>query len=97
MASPSGAPSDASKRILIVAELDGFANGQKPVEIQRYLRSRGHHVEIANAYYLGRASDDRNSRLRKLPSLRPREFLLYLIQLASLVFTRRWKGGRCDS
>lgn len=89
-----GSPNGAAKRVLIVAELDGFANGQKPVEIARFLRSRGHHVDIANAYYLGRASDDRDSKLRKLPSPRPRELLLYLVQLASLVLTRRWKFGR---
>ena len=82
------------KRILIACELDGYANGQKPVEIERFLRSRGHDVRMANALFLGRASDKPGSLLRKLPSLRPRRFVLYLLELASLLFTRRWKFGR---
>jgi hypothetical protein len=82
------------KRILIACELDGYANGQKPVEIERFLRSRGHDVRMANALFLGRASDKPGSPLRKLPSLRPRRFVLYLLELASLLFTRRWKFGR---
>ena len=86
--------SEDLKRILIVCEVDGYANGQKPVEIERFLRSRGHEVRMANAYYLGRASDDPGSVLRKLPAPDPKRFALYLVQLASLLFTRRWKLGR---
>ncbi len=87
-------PSRDPKRVLIVCELDGYANGQKPVEIERFLRARGHEVQMANAFYLARASDDASSVLRKLPHPAPRRFALYLVQLASLLFTRRWKFGR---
>ena len=59
---PAVRPGDAGKRVLIVGELDGYANGQKPVEIEQYLRRRGHDVRMANAYYLGRA------RTRRAPS-----------------------------
>jgi hypothetical protein len=82
------------KRVLIVCELDGYANGQKPIEIERFLRSRGHDVQMANALYLGRASSKPASVLRKLPYPAPRKLALYLVQLASLLFTRRWKFGR---
>jgi glycosyltransferase involved in cell wall biosynthesis len=85
---------EGPKRVLIVCELDGYANGQKPVEIERFLRSRGHDVRMANALLLGRASDKPGSLLRKLPALGLRRFVLYLVQLASLLFTRRWKFGR---
>jgi hypothetical protein len=85
---------DESKRVLIVCELDGYANGQKPVEIARVLRSRGHEVDMANAYSLSRASEKRGSILRKLPHPSPRKLALYVVQLASLLFTRRWKWGR---
>jgi hypothetical protein len=85
---------EGPKRILIVCELDGYANGQKPVEIRRFLRSRGHEVQMANALYLGRASRKSSSPLRKLPHPGPRRFALYLVQLASLLFTRRWRFGR---
>jgi hypothetical protein len=85
---------EGPKRILIVCELDGYANGQKPVEIERFLRSRGHDVRMVNTLLLGRASDDPGSLLRKFPALGPRRFVLYLVQLASLLFTRRWRFGR---
>src|SRR5690348_4179028 len=81
-------------RILIVCELDGYANGLKPVEVERFLRSRGHEVRMVNTILLGRASDDPDSWLRKLPSLRPRLLCLYLVQCASRLLTRRWSFGR---
>ena len=84
---------DVRKRVLIVAELDGYANGQKPIEIERFLRRRGHDVHLANAYYLGRASDRKGSLKAKLPAPAPRKLALYLVQLAALL-TRRWKWGR---
>ena len=34
----SEAPAEDRKKVLIVCELDGFANGQKPVEVERFLR-----------------------------------------------------------
>jgi hypothetical protein len=82
------------KRVLIVCELDGYANGQKPVEMERFLRARGHRVEMANTIWLSRLSDKKGSWLRKLPHPAPKKFALYLVQLASLLFTRRWRFGR---
>jgi hypothetical protein len=64
------------RRVLVVCELDGYANGQKPVEIERSLRSRGHDVQMANALYLGRLSSKSGSVLRKLPHPGPRRFAL---------------------
>jgi hypothetical protein len=97
-AKTEGAPLDEAverrKRVLVVCELDGFANGQKPVEIERFLRCRGHDVTVANTLLLGRASEDPESRLRKLPALRPGLLPLYLVQLASRLLTRRWSFGR---
>jgi hypothetical protein len=93
-----GAPlsrvSGAPKRVLIVCAIDGFANGQKPVEIERFLRSRGHEVAIANVFSQGRASENRDSWLHKMPHPHPLRFLLWLTELGSLMFTRRWKWGR---
>jgi hypothetical protein len=87
---PSG---EVRKRVLIVAELDGFANGQKPVEIARVLRRRGHDVQLANAYYLGRASDRKGSPATKLPAVAPRKLALYLVQLVERL-TRPWAWAR---
>jgi hypothetical protein len=82
------------KRVLIVCEADGFANGQKPVEIARYLRGRGHTVDLDNTYYLSRASHSSGSVLSKVPHPAPKRFALYMVQLAQLLFTRRWRWGR---
>jgi hypothetical protein len=81
-------------RVVIVCELDGYANGLKPVEIERFLTSRGHEVRMANAMYLSRASGVPGSVGSKLPALSPRKFALYLVQLASLLLTRRWRYAR---
>jgi hypothetical protein len=90
----SEATAEDRKRVLIVCELDGYANGLKPVEVERFLRSRGHEVRVVNTILLGRASANPDSWLRKLPSPHPRSFCLYLVQLASRLLTRRWSFGR---
>ncbi len=82
------------KRVLIVCELDGYANGWRPVEMDRFLRESGHEVEVENVYYLSRASKTRGSRRAKLPGLSPRQLALYAVEAASLLLTRRWGFGR---
>src|SRR6185437_11642928 len=83
-----------TRRVLIVCQLDGYANELRPIEIQRFLIAHGHDVQLANTYYLSRASSAPTSRRNKLPSLRPKRTLLYAIEAASLVLTRRWNFGR---
>lgn len=82
------------KRVLVICELDGYANGWKPVEIERYLRGRGHHVQLANTYYLSRASSAKASLRRRLPGPGLRRFALYAAEAGSALFTRRWEFGR---
>ena len=90
-----GQASEPARKVLIVCELDNFANGQKPVEIARVLRSCGHEVQVANTYLLSRATDNPDSPLRRLPSLRGVwPVTLYLVELAQRLFTRRWRYGR---
>lgn len=86
--------SKGSKRILLVCQLDGYANGWRPVELERFLRRRGHEVHVANTYYLSRASTNSKSLKNKLPRLRPKLFALYAAEAASRLFTRRWNFGR---
>jgi hypothetical protein len=83
-----------AKRVLLVAQLDGFANGVKPAGIERFLRSRGHQVEVVNTLYLTRASTSPDSILRKLPRPGMRRLALYAVELAALLLTRRWGFGR---
>jgi hypothetical protein len=75
-------------RIIVLGQLDGYANGLKPLEIERFLTERGHRVELVDTYYLSRAKPP-----SRLPSLRPRHFALYLVELAGTL-TRRWSWGR---
>jgi hypothetical protein len=84
----------AAKRVLIVCELDGFANGWKPVEIDRFLRERAYDVRVANTYFLSRASGVSGSLAAKLPRLEPRRLALYVVEAASRLLTRGWRFGR---
>jgi len=85
---------DSGKRVLVICQLDQYANGLKPVAIEQFLVKRGHDVRVVNTYYLSRASSSRSSFARKLPSLRPTKTLLYATELAALLLTRRWSLGR---
>ncbi len=82
------------KRIAIVCQLDGYANGLKPRAIQRFLADRGHVVSLVDTYRLSRASGSAGHIGAKLPSLRPRKFALYATEVAAAIFTRRWRFGR---
>jgi hypothetical protein len=86
--------SNGGKRILIVCQLDRYANGLRPVEIQRFLAARGHEAVLANTYYLSRSSSVPGSFRSKLPRPTPKRLALYAIEAASVVFTRRWQFGR---
>jgi hypothetical protein len=83
-----------AKRVLIVGQLDRFANGVKPVEVERLLRERGHEVRLVDTYYLSRWSSAPGSLRSKLPRLALRHLLLYAVEVAGAVFTRRWRFGR---
>lgn len=82
------------RRVLLIAQLDASANSVKPLEIQRYLRERGHEVRLVDTYRLSRASPEPGSPLRRLPAPRPTCFALWLTEAASLLLTRRWAFGR---
>jgi hypothetical protein len=79
---------------MIVCQLDRYANGQRAVEVHDFLRERGHQVSLVNTYYLGRASDDPSSLRNKLPPLSQRRLVLYAVEAASALLTRRWMWGR---
>ena len=83
-----------SKRILVICQLDRYANGLKPVAIEQFLRTRGHDVRLVDTYYLSRASSSRRSFARKLPSPQPRKAVLYATEAASKLLTHRWRFGR---
>jgi hypothetical protein len=82
------------KRVAVICQLDRYANGLKPVEIERFLRERGHRVTLVNTYYLGRASAERGSLRNKLPHLGARRLALYAVEGVAALVTRRWRFGR---
>jgi hypothetical protein len=86
--------SEEARRVLLLCQLDGYANGWRPVEIERFLRERGHQVHVANTYYLSRASPDSASLKNKIPRLGLKRLALYAAEAASLLFTRRWNFAR---
>lgn len=83
-----------ARRIVVVCQLDNYANGLKPVKIQRFLRERGHDVRLVDTYHLSRASGAPGSLRNRLPGPGLRRFALYGIEAASVLFIRRWKFGR---
>jgi hypothetical protein len=84
---------EGGKRVLLVAQLDGYANGVKPAAVEQFLRDHGHDVHVVNSYYLSRASSRRGSLLNKFPAPNLRKLGVFLTEAASLV-TRRWEYGR---
>lgn len=84
-----------ARRVLILAQLDGYANSVKPRAIEAFLRERGHDVLLLDTNCLARASGEPGSLGRRLPgSARPGKLALYVNDVASKVLTRRWGFGR---
>ncbi len=87
-------PGNASKRngrrgrVLLVAQLDGFANGVKPAAVERFLRDHGADVEVVDTYYLSRASTRSGSVATKLPRPGVRRLAIYAAEAVG-VLTRR--------
>ncbi|MEV0170621.1 hypothetical protein AB0I00_05775 [Streptomyces sp. NPDC050803] len=85
---------DHPRRVLVIGELDGYANSLKPVAIEHFLRERGHEVRLVDTYSLSRASSTTGSLRRKLPAPRPRKLVLYAVEAATKALTGRWGFGR---
>jgi hypothetical protein len=84
--------SDA-RRVLVIAQFDRFANEVKAVAIERFLRSRGHDVQVVDTYSLARASSRRDSLRSRLPGWGARRIALYGVEVARAL-VRRWEPTR---
>ncbi|WP_367324586.1 hypothetical protein [Streptomyces sp. HUAS ZL42] len=82
------------KHILVLCELDAYANRLKPLEIQRFLQERGHDVRLVDTYTLSLASGSRRLFGKRLPSPRPTKLALYATEVASAMLIRHWSRGR---
>src|SRR5436190_16953066 len=71
------------KKIIIICFLDGFANSIRPVEVKKFLETRGHEVTLQDTFSLERMSKNKESLLHKLPGLTPLKISLYFIRLLS--------------
>jgi glycosyltransferase involved in cell wall biosynthesis len=85
---PHRAGSKTRRRILIVCQLDRYANALKPLATKRFLEERGHDVSLVDTYSLARASSVGASLLEKLPAPKPARLLLYLVEAASFLARR---------
>jgi hypothetical protein len=85
--------SAGTRRVLIVCQLDEFANGVRPIAIARFLQSRGHAVELVDTYRLSRVAGRGGPFLTKLPGPDATRIALFATEAASLL-TRRWGFGR---
>ena len=85
---------EARRRVLLICQLDGFANSRRPVAMQRYLESRGHEVIMANTYFASRLSPERGTLGNKLPAPSARRLALYAIEAVSKLLVRRWQPTR---
>jgi hypothetical protein len=81
-------PATPARRVLIIAQSDGFANGVRPTAIADFLRGRGHDVEMVNTYYLSRLSRRPGTLANRLPHPSPGRFLMYLGEGLNLVLRR---------
>lgn len=81
-------------RVIVVCQLDAYANGVKPLEIKRFLNERGYDVQLVDTYHLSRSATGPRALRGKLPAPDPRKLALYATELASTVLTRRWRFGR---
>jgi hypothetical protein len=69
------------KRVLIVCQLDKYANGVRPLQIQRFLQRRGHEVRLVDTYFL--------SKTRSAAA-----FALLAVGVAWSFIISRWRFGR---
>ncbi len=90
----TGTAGGHKRRVLLFVQSDGYANGVRASEFERFLREQGHQVEVVDTYFLGRASPTRGSLRNKLPPRELRKVGLYAAEAASVLLTRRWPYGR---
>jgi len=79
-----------ARRVLVIGQMDGYGNGLKPVEIQRFLRERGHVVRLVNTAGISRASQVPGFR-SKLPAHQLGKIALYVNEILSAL-VRRYGG-----
>lgn len=82
----------AGRRVVVLCQLDGFANGVRPVELARFLRARGHDVRLVDTYRLSRASAAAGTLRARLPGAHPAAWALYAVEAAGTAVRRL--GGR---
>jgi hypothetical protein len=84
--------STSPRRVALVCQLDGYANGVRPRAIARFLTERGHDVCVVDTRYLSRAQSSGGDIRSRLPHHSPRRLLLYLVELGRRM--SRFRGAR---
>ncbi|WP_441249445.1 hypothetical protein [Kitasatospora sp. McL0602] len=70
-------------RVLLLCQLDGYANQLKPVEVERFLRERGHEVQVVDTSLLSRSTTS-----RRLPGRSARQAALFAVEGAARLVRR---------
>jgi hypothetical protein len=70
---------DICSDVLLVCQLDGYANSVRPGQIAGYLRKRGIAVDVMSTESLGRLGT--GTITRWMPGIRPREWPLYICEV----------------
>ncbi|MET9734068.1 hypothetical protein ABZZ79_26470 [Streptomyces sp. NPDC006458] len=83
-----------TRRVLVICQLDAYANGVKPFEIRRFLQERGHEAHLVDTYGLSRSPRGPGPLAGRLPAPSPRKAALYATEAASALLTRKWGFGR---
>jgi hypothetical protein len=78
------------RNILIIAELDGFANSVWGIKINQYLSQKGCNVDILDATYLSRLSNKKGSLGTMLPKPSFYECILYVLELFYYAFIMKF-------
>lgn len=81
-----------ARRVAVVCQLDRFANGVRPVQIDRFLQERGHEVHLVDTYHLSRAANIGGPLARRLPGRGLKRLSLYAVEIAGVPI-RRVRGA----
>lgn len=73
------------KKILVISNLDGFANSIRSLEIKKYLEHKGHNVSLLNTLYISRYSHNKKSILNKFPYPALLNLIIYFTELLLLL------------
>jgi hypothetical protein len=91
----AGTTTGRTAHVLVLAQRDGYANGERPRALMRYLSQRGHVGILLDTRSLSRWAPSPTSPLNRAPSWKPLRAALYVVEgLLWLLGRRPWARRR---